>query len=645
MLSPLQQTAMALSGSNWNAGHIIDNAVFTDSNTMDVPQIQSFLNAKVGACDNSGSQNAAPYNSGMTRAQYDATVGENTSFTCINQYVENPTSHLNNLDGNAIPSGGESAAQIIYNAAQEYDINPQVLIVTIQKEQGLVTDTWPWDSEYKLATGYACPDSASVCNSSFYGFYNQVNSAAWQFHQYMINPNNFDYTVGNNNILYSPTSSCGSSTVDIVNQATAALYDYTPYQPDPAALANVSSTNEGGSGDACSSYGNRNFWWYFNNWFGSPYFTVNINYPGSEDSVDNMGGIAVVPVVLSSPPSSTIQLNYGVSNSGLAKIVGNSSLAFTPGNWNIPQDITVEGLTGTETSQNFNLQVLYINSPDGTYSQGITPFLTQYPMFWSNTSEAAVYRLYDSTTGQHAYAVSSYTLSSLESSGYALETTLGYQCRGSSNSALDVDNSLALVRPVGSSDIPDPNAITPTILYSNTGGDIPVTILKNSGGTDTILSSSSAEVNSLEQGGYTYVTTVDLCDQGDVPVYRLYDTANNSHFYTDSTPEADSILGAGFGFEGVAWYDGPANSIPVYRLYDPLSQTHFYTASPAESAASQQLGYSYEGVAWYAGSSSTPVYRLYDPVADAHFYTASPAESTSVQGIGFKYEGVAWYAK
>ena len=41
----------------------------------------------------------------------------------------------------------------------------------------------------------------------------------------------------------------------IENRATAALYYYTPFTPNAAALANL-----GGTGDACLSYGNRNFW-------------------------------------------------------------------------------------------------------------------------------------------------------------------------------------------------------------------------------------------------------------------------------------------------------------------------------------------------------------------------------------------------
>ena len=67
-----------------------------------------------------------------------------------------------------------------------------------------------------------------------------------------------------NNVRYNPNASCGSSPVYIANQATAGLYNYTPYQPNAAALAAGA-----GSGDYCSAYGNRNFWIYFTNWFGS----------------------------------------------------------------------------------------------------------------------------------------------------------------------------------------------------------------------------------------------------------------------------------------------------------------------------------------------------------------------------------------
>ena len=65
-------------------------------------------------------------------------------------------------------------------------------------------------------------------------------------------------------VQFSPQMACGAEVVNIRNPATAALYNYTPYQPNAAARANPR-----GQGDACSSYGNRNFWVFFTEWFGS----------------------------------------------------------------------------------------------------------------------------------------------------------------------------------------------------------------------------------------------------------------------------------------------------------------------------------------------------------------------------------------
>jgi hypothetical protein len=56
----------------------------------------------------------------------------------------------------------------------------------------------------------------------------------------------------------------------IKNKATARLYVYTPYTPNKAALTNLY-----GLGDSCSTYGNRNFWRIFNDWFGSSVFPAS----------------------------------------------------------------------------------------------------------------------------------------------------------------------------------------------------------------------------------------------------------------------------------------------------------------------------------------------------------------------------------
>ncbi|HEY4991840.1 MAG TPA: NlpC/P60 family protein, partial [Nakamurella sp.] len=64
-------------------------------------------------------------------------------------------------------------------------------------------------------------------------------------------------------ILYNVPASCGSTPVLVRNRATATLYTWTPYQPNAASLAAYP-----GEGDACSSYGNRNFFFMFHTYFG-----------------------------------------------------------------------------------------------------------------------------------------------------------------------------------------------------------------------------------------------------------------------------------------------------------------------------------------------------------------------------------------
>lgn len=258
----------ALSGSEFKAGRIIDDAVFNNKNSMSVGQIQEFLNSKVPSCDTNGAQ---MYNGTQTRAQWAAANGRPAPpYTCLKDYTQNIPTVTNggsDLCKSSINGGVKSSAQIILDVSQACNVNPQVLIVLLQKEQSLISDTWPWPNQYQAATGYGCPDTAP-CDAEYYGFFNQVYQAAKAFRRYEANPNSFNYKANrNNNIYYNPNlGGCGSSNVFIENQATASLYIYTPYQPNAAALNNLY-----GTGDGCSAYGNRNFWRMFNDWFGSTY--------------------------------------------------------------------------------------------------------------------------------------------------------------------------------------------------------------------------------------------------------------------------------------------------------------------------------------------------------------------------------------
>ena len=266
--------ASAVSGSDWQVGKIIDDALFYDNSSMSTSQIQSFLNSKVPRCDTWGAQPASDQGyPSLTRAEYAQKAGwPAPPYICTRDYYQVPRSDkvIDNYNKTATrPSGSISAAQIIKRAADNYNVSPKVLLVLLQKESAgpLPIDTWPLQKQYRNAMGYACPDTAP-CDPAYAGFYNQMMNAAKRIQAYKLYPNQYRHKpFAWNSVYYHPDlNRCGSSSVYIATRATAGLYNYTPYQPNKAALDNMY-----GTGDSCSAYGNRNFWRIYSDWFGPTY--------------------------------------------------------------------------------------------------------------------------------------------------------------------------------------------------------------------------------------------------------------------------------------------------------------------------------------------------------------------------------------
>ncbi len=222
----------------FDPGNIIDDDIFYNASTMDAAAVQAFLATKGSEC---------------TSSLCLKNLRQDTWTRAADQYCTTYTGRA-----------GETAAQIIAKVGRACGVNPQVLLVLLQKEQGLVRTLDPTEGKLRKAVGYGCPDTAP-CDAQYYGFYNQLYSAAHRFRYYRANPGSFGHRAGvTNNVRYHPNSACGSVPVYIQNQATAGLYNYTPYTPNEAALRAGY-----GTGDGCSAYGNRNFFSYFTDWFGS----------------------------------------------------------------------------------------------------------------------------------------------------------------------------------------------------------------------------------------------------------------------------------------------------------------------------------------------------------------------------------------
>lgn len=240
-----QESARALSGSSFQAGNIISDANFYAGRSMTVDQVQSFLNAQVSSCTNNGCLRNGRYS--MNTRSADAMCGAVTGGSSL------------------------SAAQILTRVGAACGISPKVMLVTLQKEQGLVTSRGPSAGVLERAMGYACPDNAGGhCDPAYAGVGNQVYWSAWQWKRYGNPAGTSNYFTWFNPgatraIQYNVPTSCGTKAVAVQNKATAALYYYTPYTPNTAALNNLY-----GTGDGCSAYGNRNFWRMYSDWFGSP---------------------------------------------------------------------------------------------------------------------------------------------------------------------------------------------------------------------------------------------------------------------------------------------------------------------------------------------------------------------------------------
>lgn len=175
----------------------------------------------------------------------DLTDSNSTTQESIQEFLKNQNGALASY---VDPITRRRASEIIWQSAGTYGINPRVLIALIQKEQSLVTDSAPKETQYRWAAGFALCDDCDPFDprvAIFGGFTNQVDRATWRFRWYIDELKN-----GTTDWLKRPgqTYSIDGYNVTPVNIATAALYNYTPHY-----------------------HGNYNFWRIWNAWFAKIY--------------------------------------------------------------------------------------------------------------------------------------------------------------------------------------------------------------------------------------------------------------------------------------------------------------------------------------------------------------------------------------
>jgi hypothetical protein len=244
--------------ADFNPNKLIEDNQFTDTQTFGgAAGIQQFFQTKGSVLAN-------------TNADFLLKLNEPQD-SKIKTALEDPEPNLGRL---------RSAAELIWDASLKSGLNPQVIVVTLEKEQGLIANTFndPNNLQRALnhALGFSCSDQ-SGCDQLFSGFYYQLfGNLDAQGNRYIGAPasliRSFNTANGrgpgvdannqvfgapiirtshvNDNIVIDntqgpPNNAAATQNVTLSNLATAALYRYTPHVYN----------------------GNFNFWKFFSKWF------------------------------------------------------------------------------------------------------------------------------------------------------------------------------------------------------------------------------------------------------------------------------------------------------------------------------------------------------------------------------------------
>lgn len=235
---------------------LIDDKVFSDTRTFGGPEgIQKFLESKNSILAN-------------TSAEFIAKLKEPTS-KAHKELMEDPRPGL---------SKPRTAAELIWDASQSSGLNPQVILVKLNKEQSLITghqNTAPDRLQRALdfSMGFGCPDT-QPCGEIYRGFYAQIFGgvdsennrylgAAKSLMKSFTTPGGrgpyynggvakIGDTIVLDNTLGGYQGVEAKQSIKLSNAATAALYRYTPHVFN----------------------GNYNFWRFFNSWFRYPNGTM-----------------------------------------------------------------------------------------------------------------------------------------------------------------------------------------------------------------------------------------------------------------------------------------------------------------------------------------------------------------------------------
>jgi hypothetical protein len=138
-----------------------------------------------------------------------------------------PYGHRNFL-ADEVMADGRTFAEALTQTAVSHDVNPLVLLATLQKETSMVSaETRPSAFKINFAMGCGCPDGQG-CNPTFKGLDKQIKCLSKSF----LNHKNDLMANGQTLTGWRPgkaKNTLDPNSVNPANRATAILYTYTPW--------------------------------------------------------------------------------------------------------------------------------------------------------------------------------------------------------------------------------------------------------------------------------------------------------------------------------------------------------------------------------------------------------------------------------
>ena len=528
-------------------GDLISDGIFGNENSMTEAQINDFINSFPNSCLKSSN-----YPSNLSTSAF-----------------KEPLDYYNY--GNQV-----SAARVIYKAATLFHLNPQVILATLEKEQGLVTGNTVYGgcvpTAYNSAMGYNCPDNLTfqdypnlgitrtcVVRESNAGFSRQVSHAAWQLRfdkerAYGNTSWGGDDTVryvgfmtegsrarygGGPASYYDGYGTIDGQSVKMQNGATAALYNYTPHA--------------------------NSFQRIFSGWFGA---THNLPITGCAEATNTSLSCVwkvqnqSAEVLSSSYDAVNWAVNVaGYGYSGIQFFVRN---AISPSAGNIP----IYGMTKSDGSTFLTASLNEYNTLKSRFTPNGVVFLADPP---NRNTGYPVYRLYKTSTDSHVFTT---TPATYLATGYVSEGQVFTSLSSIAQETAPPDNQNLVYR------------------------------FKDMPGNRHFWTSSVWERDQMVRAGYHYdgIGWSSTQDTSGIPVYRLYSPTMQKHLFTTDAYERDTLDATpSWDYEGIAFYSNRSTSgSPVYRLYRAQNGEHLYTRDAWERSELIRQGiFRDEGISWY----------------------------------------------